>query len=197
MRHPVASRSFVCHHRIGIQSGHSFKFDLAFRHHWYQQFSVIKSATFERAYHIGFADVLPDFSTDILCVQVPNAKTFSYLMRGRGGNINRGLPLAAVRWSVRFAVRWCSFGVRYRGKHPLTCHHRTPNEHPLGNQISIRKSRANTKTFSYLRVSKHIQSPRAQLVQNPLDRVTRDNIVPGQALGVACSFWRVGVPLCP
>ena len=85
MRHPVASHSFVCHHRIGIQSGHSFKFDLAFRHHWYQQFSVIKSATFERVYHIGFADVLPDFSTDILCVQVPNTKTFSHLMRGRGG----------------------------------------------------------------------------------------------------------------
>lgn len=92
MRHPVASRSFVCRHRIGIQSEHSFKFDLAFGSHWYQQFSVIKSATFERAYRIGFADVLPDFSTDILCVQAPNTKTFSYLMRGRGGNINGCLP---------------------------------------------------------------------------------------------------------
>ena len=119
-----------------------------------------KIRKFERAYRIGFADVLPDFSTDILCVQVPNTKTFSHLMRGRGGgNINGGLLLATVRWCVRFAVRWCSFGVRYRRKYPLLCHRRTPNEHPLGNKISIRKSRANAKTFSYLRTSKHIQSP--------------------------------------
>ena len=198
MRHPVASRSFVCRHRIGIQSGHSFRFDLAFGSHWYQQFSVIKSATFERVYHIGFADVLPDFSTDILCVQVRKCENVFVFDEGvGGGNINGGLPLPAVRWGVRFSVRWRSFGVRYRRKYPLTCHHRTPNEHPLWSQIPIRKLCANTKTFSYLRTSKHIQSPGAQLVQNPLDRVTRDHIMPGQALGVACSFWRVGVPLCP
>ena len=198
MRHPVASHSFICRHRIGIQSGHSFKFDLAFRQPLVPAVFGHKIRKFERAYRIGFADVLPDFSTDILCVQVPNTKTFSHLMRGRGGgNINGGLPFATVRWCVRFAVRCRSFGVRYRGKHPLVCRHRTPNEHTFGNKISIRKSRANAKTFSYLRTSKHIQSPRAQLVQNPLDRVTRDNIVPGQALGVVRSFWCVGVPLRP
>ena len=59
-----------------------FYIDLAFGSHWYQQFSVIKSATFERAYRIGFADVLPDFSTDILFIQASNTKTFSHLMRG-------------------------------------------------------------------------------------------------------------------
>ncbi len=198
MRHPVASHSFVRHHRIGIQSGHSFKFDLAFRQPLVPAVFGHKIRKFERAYRIGFADVLPDFSTDILCVQSSNTKTFSHLMIGQGGgNINGGPPLATVRWGVRFAVRWRSFGVRYRRKHPLTCHHRTPNEHPLGSQTPIRKSRANAKTFSYLRASKHIQSPGAQLIQNPLDRVTRDNIVPCQALGVVCSLWCVGVPLRP
>ena len=148
MRHPVASRSFVCRHRIGIQSGHSFKFDLAFRQPLVPAVFGHKIRKFERAYRIGFADVLPDFSTDILFVQVPNAKTFSYLMRGYGGgNINGGLPLATVRWGVRFAVRWRSFGVRYRGKHPLLCRHRTPNEHPYGSQIPIRKYAQMRKRF--------------------------------------------------
>jgi hypothetical protein len=85
MRHPVASRSFVCHHRIGIQSGHSFKFDLAFRQPLVPAVFSHKIRKFERAYRIGFADVLPDFSTNILCVQVSNTKTFSHLTRGRRG----------------------------------------------------------------------------------------------------------------
>ncbi len=91
MRHPVASRSFVCHHRIGIQNGHSFKFDLAFRQPLVPAVFGHKIRKFERAYRIGFADALPDFSTDILFIQASNTKTFSHLMRGRGGVTSTGV----------------------------------------------------------------------------------------------------------
>ena len=45
-----------------------FYIDLAFGSHWYQQFSVIKSATFERVYHIGFADMYCLILAQILCL---------------------------------------------------------------------------------------------------------------------------------